>query len=86
MTPHELCERLGGVKSLNRMKARVDGKLEIIARLNGHTYEFTDVGAAQAAKFNAEQVVGLGAPEKEEKPRRRTRTTQPKLADDGLDS
>lgn len=71
MTPEQLCTKLGGTKSLNRMKAHVDGKLEIIARLNGHEYEFTPVGAAQAAKFNAQSAVGLG--DEDDKPKRRTR-------------
>jgi hypothetical protein len=74
MTPEELCKKLGGTKSLNRMKAHVNGKLTIIARLNGHTYEFTDEGAAQAAKLNAESTVGLGSVEEKTKVKRKLRT------------
>lgn len=85
MTPEQVCEKLGGTKSLNRMKARVDGKLEIIARLNGHTYEFTPVGAAQAAKFNAERAVGISTQEEPKpKPRRKPKPVQDDLfADKG---
>lgn len=73
MTPEEVCKKLNGQTSLNRMKAVVNGKLEIIARLKGDKYEFTPVGAAKAAEFNAEKAVGLSSSEEVEKPKRRTR-------------
>ena len=73
MTPQELCKKLGGEITLNRMKAVVDGKLQIIARLEGDEYKLSDVGARVAAKFNAEKTVGLA----EEKPKKRA--TKPKV-------
>ena len=67
MKPEELIKKLGGTKGLNRMKAVVDGKTQIIARLSGAEYELTALGARLAAKFNAEASIGLA----EDKPKRR---------------
>ena len=90
MTPEQLCEKLGGEVSLNRMKAYVDGKLEIIARMNkAGEYEFTSVGKAQAAKFNAETVVGIApetdSKESEDKPKRRGRKPKDEEVSDDIE-
>lgn len=77
MTPDDLCKKLDGTRNLNRMKAVVDGKLKIIARMNPKgQYELTDDGKAVAAKFNAEDAVGVGISEK--KPRKPRKPRQPK--------
>ena len=64
MTPEQLCERLNGVCSLNRMKATVNGKPEIIARLAGDKYQFTDLGANLASEFNAQSELNVEPPKK----------------------
>lgn len=87
MTPEELCKELGGEISLNRMKAVVDGKLQVIARMDSNgEYQFEPVGAAKAAEYNAGRAVGLSAPDappaaEEDKPKRKAR----KKVDDFLD-
>jgi len=75
MTPEQLREKLGGEASLNRMKAWVEGKLEIIAKMDKTgEYRLTDVGKAQAAKFNAQSTVGVDS--EEIKPKRRSRKSK----------
>ena len=75
MTPEQLREKLGGEASLNRMKAWVEGKLEIIAKMDKTgEYRLTDVGKAQAAKFNAQSTVGVDS--EEIKPKRRARKSK----------
>lgn len=78
MTPEQLRQKLNGETNLNRMKAWVEGKLEIIAKMdkNGE-YQLTNVGKAQAAKFNAESTVGASS--EEVKPKRRGR--KPKVVE-----
>lgn len=60
MTPMELKEHLGGEFLANKLRANVDGKLVILARLVDNEYVFTDEGHGLAAKAN----VSKPAPEK----------------------
>jgi hypothetical protein len=49
----ELKDHLGGHFLANKLRATVDGKLVILARLEGEKWVFTDVGHREAAKANA---------------------------------
>lgn len=53
MKPLELMKRLGGEALANKLRAKVDGKIVILARLNGEEYVLTDAGFQIAAKLNA---------------------------------
>jgi hypothetical protein len=52
MNPVELKEHLGGEFLANKLRATVDGKLVILARLEGESYVLTDEGHQLAAKIN----------------------------------
>jgi len=75
MSPLELCKALGGTEGLNRLKARVNGKWVILARLQGEEYEFTLEGAALAATENSKVAVGLS--DDEPKAKSKARVSKP---------
>jgi len=54
MKPLELMKRLGGEALANKLRAKVNGKIVILARLEGQEYVLTDTGFSIAAKLNAE--------------------------------
>jgi thiamine biosynthesis protein ThiC len=54
MKPLELMKRLGGEALANKLRAKVNGKIVILARLEGEEYVLTDTGFNIAAKLNAE--------------------------------
>lgn len=53
MKPLELMKRLGGEALANKLRANVDGKIVILARLHGEEYVLTDAGFDIAATLNA---------------------------------
>lgn len=59
MTPAELCAKLGGETTTNRMVAFINGKREVIARLKGDEYQLEPIAAALVAELNAK--IGVGA-------------------------
>lgn len=59
MTPAELCAKLGGETTTNRMVAFIDGKREVIARMKGDEYQLEPIAAALVAELNAK--IGVGA-------------------------
>lgn len=66
MTPAELCAKLGGEETTNRMVARINGKREVIARLIGGEYKFEPIAAALVAELNAK--IDVGAADDDSKP------------------
>ena len=54
MTPLQLKEHLGGEFLANKLRAVVDGKVVILARLENDTWTMTDAGTLLAQKANAE--------------------------------
>jgi hypothetical protein len=52
MKPLELMKRLGGEALANKLRAKVDGKIVILARLEGEEYVLTDTGFKIAAELN----------------------------------
>lgn len=71
MNPLELMKRLGGEALANKLRAKVDGKIVILARLEGENYVLTDAGFNIAAELNAKTL----APEPaEEAPKKKTAT------------
>jgi hypothetical protein len=59
MTPAELCAKLGGETTTNRMVAFINGKREVIARMKGDEYQLEPIAAALVAELNAK--IGVGA-------------------------
>ena len=53
MNPLELMKRLGGEALANKLRAKIDGKIVILARLEGENYVLTDAGFNIAAELNA---------------------------------
>ena len=53
MKPIELMKRLGGEALANKLRAKIDGKIVILARLEGEEYVLTDTGFKVAAELNA---------------------------------
>ena len=71
MKPLELMKRLGGEALANKLRAKIDGKIVILARLEGENYVLTDAGFNIAAELNAK----TPAPEPvEEAPKKKTVT------------
>lgn len=64
MKPLELMKRLGGEALANKLRAKVDGKIVILARLDGHEYVFTDIGFNLAAELNSKPEPVEEAPKK----------------------
>lgn len=52
MKPLELMKRLGGEALANKLRAKVGGKIVILARLEGEEYVLTDAGFKIAAELN----------------------------------
>jgi hypothetical protein len=46
MTVFDLMERLGGEIVMNRVRAMIDGKIVVVAILNGQDWEYTEEGQA----------------------------------------
>ena len=46
MTVFDLMERLGGEIVMNRVRAVIDGKVVVVATLNGEEWEYTEAGQA----------------------------------------
>ena len=46
MTVFELMERLGGEIVMNRVRVMLDGKIVVVAILNGTDWEYTEAGQA----------------------------------------
>lgn len=46
MTALDLMERLGGEIVMNRIRAMIDGKIVVVAILNGTDWEYTEAGQA----------------------------------------
>lgn len=76
MDAHKLCEALGGECSMNRMVAWVGGKKQVIAKSVKGEWKLEPVGAAEAAKINAGETVGVEEPAN--KPKRKY-TRKPKV-------
>jgi len=66
MTPAELCAKLGGETTTNRMVAFINGKREVIARMKGDEYQLEPIAAALVAELNAK--IGVGAADDDSKP------------------
>jgi hypothetical protein len=72
MNIHDLLARLGGEILSNKARAVVDGKIVILARMNGADWVYTDEGQALAnAHSNA------AAEEAEAKPKRAKKAPEP---------
>jgi hypothetical protein len=72
MNIHDLLARLGGEILSNKARAVVDGKIVILARMNGADWEYTDEGQALAnAHSNA------AAEETAAKPKRAKKAPEP---------
>jgi hypothetical protein len=72
MNIHDLLARLGGEILSNKARAVVDGKIVILARMNGNDWVYTDEGQALAdAHSNA------AAEETAAKPKRAKKAPEP---------
>ncbi len=72
MNIHDLLTRLGGEILSNKARAVVDGKIVILARMNGNDWVYTDEGQALAnAHSNA------AAEETAAKPKRAKKAPEP---------
>jgi hypothetical protein len=72
MNVHDLLERLGGEILSNKARATVNGKIVILARMNGDDWVYTDEGQELAnAHSNA------AAEEAVAKPKRAKKATEP---------
>jgi hypothetical protein len=72
MNIHDLLARLGGEILSNKARAVIDGKIVILARMNGNDWVYTDEGQALAnAHSNA------AAEETAAKPKRAKKASEP---------
>jgi DNA-binding transcriptional regulator GbsR (MarR family) len=65
MTVFDLMERLGGEIVMNRVRALIDGKIVVIAILNGQEWEYTEAGQAlynEHSNLAAEEAKPVKAP------------------------
>jgi hypothetical protein len=62
MSIHDLIARLGGEILSNKARAAIDGKVVILARMNGNDWVYTDEGQALANKHSNEVVAEAKTP------------------------
>ena len=73
MNIHDLLARLGGEILSNKARAVVDGKIVILARMNGNDWVYTDEGQALANEHSNAVVVEEAA----SKPKRAKKAAEP---------
>jgi hypothetical protein len=71
MNIHDLLTRLGGEILSNKARAVVDGKIVILARMNGNDWVYTDEGQALANEHSN------AAAAEEAKPKRAKKVAEP---------
>jgi protein required for attachment to host cells len=72
MNIHDLLDRLGGEILSNKARAVVDGKIVILARMNGDEWVYTDEGQALANEHS-----NAAAEEASAKPKRAKKAPEP---------
>ena len=80
MTALELMERLGGEIVMNRIRVAVDGKVEVVAVLNGNDWEPTERGTELMnlhSNLAAEEAKPTKAPRKSKQAQVESVETQP---------
>jgi hypothetical protein len=77
MNIHDLLARLGGEILSNKARAVVDGKIVILARMNGNDWVYTDEGQALANAHSNAAVEEVAAQEVAAKPKRAKKAPEP---------
>jgi hypothetical protein len=77
MNIHDLLARLGGEILSNKARAVVDGKIVILARMNGNDWVYTDEGQELANAHSNAIVEEVAAEEAVSKPKRAKKAPEP---------
>jgi hypothetical protein len=77
MNIHDLLARLGGEILSNKARAVVDGKIVILARMNGDDWVYTDEGQKLANAHSNAIVEEVAAEEAVSKPKRAKKAPEP---------